>query len=97
MTKKPNLLEQAFDHLSSIPYLNVRKVLKMAWVFSTVFFGFTILMEGLEIFNGLADIRPEWIKNLLLWAGVNPVFAYTLYLWNQRDMQNKTNNPEKNH
>lgn len=97
MTKKPNLLDQAFDHLSSFPYLNVRKLLKMTWVFSTVFLGFAILIEGLEIFNGLADIRPEWIKNLLLWAGVNPVFAYTLYLWNKRDIENKANNPRKNH
>ena len=69
----------------------------MTWVFSTVFLGFAILIEGLEIFNGLADIRPEWIKNLLLWAGVNPVFAYTLYLWNKRDIENKANNPRKNH
>lgn len=97
MIKKPNPLEQAFDLLSSFPYLNVRKMLKMGWVFSTVFFGFAILMEGIEIFNGRAGPRPEWIKNLLLWAGVNPVFAYTLYLWNKRDLENKANNSQKNH
>jgi len=96
MDKKPNVLEQAFDLLSSIAYLNIRQLLKGLWVFSTVFFGFSILVEGVAIFTGRAEFRWEWIKNLVMWAGVNPFFAYTLYLWNKRERLIRAN-PEKPH
>jgi len=83
MDKKPSFLDQVFDNMSYIP--NLRNIFKFMWVFSTVFFGFSILMEGISIFTGNSQFRPEWIKNLLMWAGVNPFFAYTLYLWNKRE------------
>jgi len=90
MTKTPTMLDQAFDHLSTFPYLNMRKILKAMWVFSTVFFGYAILIEGLEIFKGNLEFRTEWIQNLVIWAGVNPFFAKILYLWGQRDNENKS-------
>ena len=90
MNQKPNLLDQAFDHLSSFPFLNLRKVCKGMWVYSTVLFGISILAEGVAIFTGKMDFRHEWVKNLLLWAGVNPLFAYTLYLWRIREQSVKS-------
>ena len=83
MDKKPTFADQVFDNMSSIP--NLRIVFKFMWVFSTVYLGFAILMEGISIFTGKSQFRPEWIKNLLMWAGVNPFFAYTLYLWHKRE------------
>lgn len=83
MDKKPSFLNQVFDNMSAIP--NLRNIFKFMWVFSTVYFGFAILMEGTSIFTGSSQFRPEWIENLLMWAGVNPFFAYTLYLWHKRE------------
>ncbi len=85
MDKKPSFLDQVFDNMSVIP--NLRNIFKFMWVFSTVYFGFAILMEGVSIFTGNSQIRPEWVKNLLMWAGVNPFFAYVLYLWNKREQE----------
>jgi hypothetical protein len=85
MDKKPPFLDQVFDNMSVIP--NLRNIFKFMWVFSTVYFGFAILMEGVSIFTGNSQIRPEWVKNLLMWAGVNPFFAYVLYLWNKREQE----------
>ena len=80
---KPTILEQAFDLLSSIPLL--RKVMHVLWVFSTVFFGFSILVEGLAIVNGKAPFRSEWVKNLLMWSLINPMFAHVFHLWKKRE------------
>ncbi len=85
MDKKPPFLDQVFDNMSVIP--NLRNIFKFIWVFSTVYFGFAILMEGVSIFTGNSQIRSEWVKNLLMWAGVNPFFAYVLYLWNKREQE----------
>ena len=52
-------------------------------------FGFSILVEGMAIFTGKLEFRPEWIGNLPMWGGVNPFFAYELYLWNKREQETK--------
>ena len=88
MDKRPNILEQAFDYLSSIPHL--KRFCQRMWVISTILCGFSILVEGIAIFTGKAEYRLEWIKNLILWVGVNPIFAYVLYLWNKRELSNQT-------
>jgi predicted permease len=82
-SKKPTVLDQGFDHLSSIPYL--RRILKALWIFSTVFLGFAIFLEGIAVFTGKVEFRLALIKNLIMWAGVNPFFAYVFYLWNKRE------------
>ena len=87
MEQKPNLLEQAFDRLSCFPYLNVRRLMTGLWASSTAFLGFALLLEGVAVLRGEMTFRPEWGKNFAMWVGVNPVFAYTLYLWKKRDAQ----------
>jgi hypothetical protein len=89
MKEKPHILEQTFDRLSSFPYFNLRKTLKGMWLFSTCFFAFTLLMEGIAIFQGKMELQSEWVKNLVMWGGINPVFAYVFYLWNKRDNSRK--------
>ena len=42
----------------------------MFGIFSTVFFGFAILIEGIAVFTGKAEFRFAWI-NFLIWVGVN--------------------------
>ena len=81
------MFDQALDHLSNFPYLNLRKVFKAMWVFSTVLLGYAILREGVEIYKGSLEFRVDWIKNLVIWVGVNPFFARVLYLWNQREIE----------
>ena len=90
MTKEPNIIEQAFDHLSAFPYLNLKKFMKAMWVFATVFSGFVILLEALEVLEGRTKIRPEWIKNLAMWIGINPFFAYMFHLWGKRDSERES-------
>ncbi len=94
MDKKASFLDQVFDNLSAIPHL--RKIFKAMWVFSTVCFGFSILMEGMAIFTGKSEFKAEWIKNLVMWAGINPFFAYSLYLWNKREKVTRAKSEKPN-
>ncbi len=88
MNKEPNVLESAFDCLSSIPYL--RQLVKGMWVFSTAFLGYAILIEGIALFEGKVDFRSQWVVNLIMWTGINPFFAYIFHLWKKRETELRT-------
>jgi hypothetical protein len=90
MTKEPNIVEQAFDFLSGFPYLNLKECMRAMWVFATVFSGFVILVEALAVLGGRVEVRSEWVKNLVMWVGINPFFAYMFHLWERRDRERKS-------
>lgn len=84
MEQKKSLFDTALQELASIPYL--RKILQFLWVFSTSNLGIILLMQGIAIFKGTIPFKFEWMKSVLLWAGINPFFAYVLYRWKKKEM-----------
>ena len=85
MTKKePSMIERAFDYLSAIPKL--KNLLKILWIFSTVFFGIVIIIEGTSVLMKKIPLRPELIKNSILYVTMNPCFAGLFYLWGKREV-----------
>lgn len=89
MKQKPNILEQAFDHLSAFKYLHLRKVISSLWLFATVFSGWIYLMIWVEIIKGNVEIESKFLKDQIIWAAGSSLFAYVLYLWEKRDVERK--------
>ena len=89
MEKKPNILEQAFDHLSSFKHLNLRKVMRFMWLFTILNSGGCSLLAWFEILKGSTGIELGFIKNQIMLAGGACFFGYILRLWDKRDKEKK--------
>jgi len=82
-TPKPDILDQAFDHLSKIPWL--RKIMTSLWIVSTAYLGIAIIIECIALFIKKTSFRLELIKNIILFITINPFFGYLFYRWSKRE------------
>lgn len=87
MNNKPDILDRVFDLLSSFSYLDLRRFFERLWGFSTIIMGLALLLEGLAFYNGTVDLNPNYMKNLYMWLGFNPIFGYMFYRWKQRTVE----------
>lgn len=74
--QKPNILEQSFDMLSSIPYL--KHAFKIGWVVSTLLLAVSFLI-------GDWGSHEHLIKSGIFYVSGNFVFAYIFRSWDKRE------------
>ena len=89
MKQKPNILEQAFDHLSSFKYLNLKKVMRFTWLFTILNSGGHHLLIWFEILKGNMGIELVFIKSQIMLVSGGCFFGYILYLWDKRESEKK--------
>jgi hypothetical protein len=76
--KKVSIISEAFDLLSSIPYL--KKILKLGLVISTTWLAFAYSLAEWESTSHL-------LKSVLFAVVGNLIFAQILRLWDRRDLE----------
>ena len=87
MIEEPNILEQAFDILSSIPYL--KTILKALFVVCGAF-------SLIAVWYGKWSSNAHLIKFGIITIIGNLFFAYVFRLWDKRDKERtKTTNVSK--
>jgi len=90
MEKKPNILAQVLDLLSSIKYWNVKKIIKC---YVVVCCGFL----WREISNHLVgNFQGEYVLGQIIWALGSCyfgyiIFSYIVYRWNRRNIMASPN------
>ena len=89
MKEKPNILEQAFDHLSSFKYLNLKKVMRFTWLFTILNSVGHHLLIWFEILKGNMGIELVFIKSQIMLVSGGCLFGYILYLWDKRESEKK--------
>jgi len=88
MPDTPNMLDRAFDLLSSFPYINLKALCKRMWWFQlfliplVVFIGY--MSVGTNIFTA-----PQTLKMFPIYGVGIVTFRYMFWLWDRRDAERK--------